>query len=122
VTGKVDEWYLSKHKTLDDVLGVDNKYHHQLLDGRKCCSTGTVSFHYVEAGESLAFWEVLQKVHLSPYLSDVEIKELMNKVWPRDKEGLGAYAHVLPGSQSTVWDDILEVLRKVSVGMVSPSC
>lgn len=122
VTGKVDDWYLNKHKTLDDVLGVDTKYHHQLQDGRKCCSTGTVSFHYVEAGESLALWEVLEKIHPSPSLSDVKIKELMKKVWPRDKEGLGFYAHALPSSQSAVWDDMLEVLRKVSVGMVATSC
>jgi hypothetical protein len=122
VTGKVDDWYVKKHKTLDDVLGMDTKYHHQLQDGRKCCSTGTVSFHYVEASESLALWEVLQMVQTSPSLSDAEIKDLINKVWPRDHKSLGAYAHALPGSQSAVWDDLVEVVRKVSVGMVPPSC
>ena len=122
MTGKVDDWYVNKHKTLDDVLGVDAKYHHQLQDGCKCCSSGTVSFHYVEASESLALWEVLQMVHPSLFLSDVEIKDFMHKVWPRDQKSLGAYAHALPSYQSTVWDDLVEVVRKISVGMVPPSC
>jgi hypothetical protein len=122
VTGKVDDWYVNKHESLDDVLGVDTKYHHRLQDGSQCCSTRTVSFHYVEAGESLVFWDVLQKVHQS-LLSDVEIKELMNKVWPRDIEGLGRFAHGLPPiSQLAVWDDITKVVRKVSFGMTPPSC
>ena len=122
VTGKVDEWYLNKHETLDDIFGVDTKYHHRPQQGAKCCSISTISFHYVEAGESLAFWEVMQKIRRSPLMSDGEIKELMNKVWPRDKEGLGGYSHGLPGPHLAVWDDIIQVIRKISVGAAPPSC
>lgn len=95
VTGKVDDWFLNKHETLDNIFGVDAKYHHRPQQGDRCCSAQTISFHYVESGESLAFWEVLQKVRQSPLMAAGEIKELMNKVWPRDKEGLGGYAHGL---------------------------
>jgi len=122
VTGKVDEWYLNKHETLDQIFGVDTKYHHRPQQGAKCCSDSSVSFHYVEAGESLAFWEVMQKVYQSPLMSNGDIKKLMNKVWPRDKEGLGGYAHGLPGPHMAIWDDIIQVLRKISDGVSPPSC
>lgn len=122
VTAKFDDWYLNKHKTLDDVLGVDTKYHHQLQEGENCCSTGTISFHYVEAAESLALWDVLQTIHQSPFLSDAEIKEYMYKIWPTDKEGLGFYAHVLPDPQLAIWNDLTQVVRKIRVGMTPPSC
>mmetsp|Transcript_18971 Transcript_18971/g.41332 ORF Transcript_18971/g.41332 Transcript_18971/m.41332 type:complete len:442 (-) Transcript_18971:16-1341(-) len=122
VTGKVDVWYMKKHETLDDIFGVDTKYHHRPQHGSKCCSTNTISFHYVEAGESLAFWEVMQKVNQSPQMSDGEIKEIMNKVWPRDNEGLGVYSHGLPGPHLGVWDDIIRVVRKISNGVVTSSC
>lgn len=122
VTGKVDEWYLNKHATLDGILGVDTKYHHRPQTGAGCCSVRTVSFHYVEAGESLAFWEVMQTIRRSPSMSDDGIREVMNKVWPRDKEGLGGYAHGLPGPHLAIWNDIIQVLRKISVGVAPPSC
>ena len=47
VTGAVDQWYENSHKTLDEILEVDAKYHHKLQHGTKCCSVDTVSFHYV---------------------------------------------------------------------------
>lgn len=122
VAAKFDDWYLNKHKTLDDVLGVDSKYHHQLQGGENCCSNGTVSFHYVEAGESLALWDVMRTVHRSPWLSNTEVKELMLKVWPSDMEGLGFYAHKLPDTHLTIWNDLLEVVRKISVGVAPQSC
>ncbi|KAL7535276.1 hypothetical protein ACHAXR_009844, partial [Thalassiosira sp. AJA248-18] len=122
VTGKVDDWYMKKHETLDSVLGVDTKHHHQLQHGFKCCSKNTISFHYVEAGESLAFWEVMQNIRRSPNMSDGEIGELMNEVWPRDKDGLGGYAHGLPGPRLAIWQDITHVVRLISVGVSPPSC
>lgn len=122
VTGKVDEWYLNKHKELDNILGVDTQYHHQLQAGGKCCSAKTVSFHYVEAGESVAFWETMQKINQSRSMSDADIKELMNKVWPRDREGLGGYAHGLPSPRMAIWNDIAQVVRKISDGVAAPSC
>lgn len=120
VTAKFDDWYINKHTTLDEVLGVDAKYHHQLQEGENCCSIGTVSFHYVEAGESLALWDVMQTIHRSPFLSDAETKEYMYKVWPT--EGLGFYAHSLPDPQLAIWNDIIHVVRKISVGVTPPSC
>eukprot|EP00581_Thalassiosira_minuscula_P018505 CAMPEP_0183730742 /NCGR_PEP_ID=MMETSP0737-20130205/33591_1 /TAXON_ID=385413 /ORGANISM="Thalassiosira miniscula, Strain CCMP1093" /LENGTH=371 /DNA_ID=CAMNT_0025963319 /DNA_START=289 /DNA_END=1404 /DNA_ORIENTATION=- len=122
VTGKVDDWYMNKHETLDNTLGLDTKYHHQLQSGAKCCSKDTISFHYVENGESIAFWNVLETIRQSPQSSDGEVKELMNKVWPRDKAGLGGYAHGLPGPHMASWDDIIEVIRKISSGVGTPSC
>ena len=115
VTGKVDDWYMNKHKSLESIFGEDQKYHHILQRGVNCCSRETISFHYVEAGESLPFWEVLLKIHQSPTMSDEEIKELMNKVWPRDKEGLGGYGHALPGNNDAVWTDMIQVVRKIAV-------
>ena len=56
VTGKLDQWYLDQHETLDNVFGVDiTMYHHRPQKGDTCCSTDTISFHYVASGESLAF-------------------------------------------------------------------
>ena len=116
VTGEVDEWYLKKHDELDSILGVDTIHHHRPRAGVTCCSPNTISFHYVEAGESLAFWEVLQKVHEAPYMSDEEVKEIMNKVWPRDRAGLGGYAHGLPSMHSNIWNALVHVVRKISGG------
>lgn len=120
VTGQFDDWYNKKHETLDDVLGVDAKYHHQLQGGENCCSKSTVSFHYVEAGESLALWDVMQTIQRSPLLSDSEMKEYMYKVWPTD--GLGFYSHTLPDPQLVIWNDLIKVVRKISAGAMPPSC
>lgn len=119
VTGKLDDWYLKKHEQLDSIFG--NEYG-RLQNGNKCCSTQSVSFHYVEAAESLAFWEIMQTIHKLPSMPDEEIKELMNKIWPRDKVGLGFYAHALPGPHLEVWNDVIRVVRKISGGVAPPSC
>ncbi len=115
VTAAFDDWYNKKHETLDDVLGVDAKYHHQLQEGANCCSANTVSFHYVEAGESLALWDLMQTIYNSPFLSDAEIKEYMYREWPT--EGLGFYSHRLPDPQLAIWNDVIQVVRKISVGV-----
>ena len=97
VTGKVDDWYLNKHEALDNILGEDEKYHHKPQHGVHCCSIDTISFHYVEAGESIAFWNVMQQIHKTPTMSSEEIQKAMNDIWPRDKDGLGGYSQGLPG-------------------------
>jgi len=123
VTGQIDNWYLNKHKTLDDLFGVDTKYHHLPQKGSICCSSNTISFHYVEAGESLVFWKVLQKVNESTTMTDTEIQQLMESIWPKDKNsGLNAYSFPLPPSQAEVWPDMITVVRKIASGIVSPSC
>ena len=122
VTGKVDDWYLNKHVELDNILGVDSLHHHKPQNGILCCSPSTISFHYVEAGESTVLWEVLQKVHNSPAISQDDLKGLMTEIWPRDREGLGFYAHGLPAAGSQVWDDLIGVVRKISGGVGGAMC
>ena len=123
ISGNIDDWYINKHKTLDDIFGVDNTYHHAPQSGSKCCSSDSISFHYVEAGESLAFWKVLQTVNESPSMTDTELQQLIEKVWPRDKEGFGGYSARLPSSQQLeVWSDILQVVRNIASGVSPSSC
>lgn len=115
VTGDVDEWYLNKHEQLDSVFGVDQRYHHKPQKAAMCCSKDTVSFHYVEAAENTALWNTIQKVqHKSHSISDEKIKETMIQDWPTERRDLGFYAHPLPDSQSAVWRDLIEVVRKIS--------
>jgi len=122
VTGKVDDWYINKHAELDFVLGVDSLSHHKLKKGAMCCSPSTISFHYVEAGESLVFWDVLKHSRESPSMSESELKDLMMKTWPRDREGLGGYAHGLPSPLSLDWIGLIQVVKKISDGVGSAMC
>jgi hypothetical protein len=114
VTGNVDEWYINKHDALDGALGVDPVYHHKPQDGAMCCSSSTVSFHYVEGLESVALWKVLETVHSEPTMSTEEIKKLINDVWPVGRNELGFYSHGLPNS-NVWWNGIVEVVRKIAI-------
>mmetsp|Transcript_8397 Transcript_8397/g.19259 ORF Transcript_8397/g.19259 Transcript_8397/m.19259 type:complete len:419 (-) Transcript_8397:159-1415(-) len=122
VSAKVDQWYVNNHAPLDGILGVDAKYHHRLQQGEACCSENTVSFHYVESGESIAFWKVLQAVLQKPIMNDKEIQTLMEGVWPRDREKLGFYAHGLPGPNDTLWPALVKVVRKIASGVATSTC
>ena len=116
VTGAVDDWYINKHDALDGVFGVDNVHHHKPQDGALCCSASTVSFHYVEAAESLALWKVLETVHSNPTMSTEEIKELMENTWPVGRSELGFYSHGLPAPNSDRWwNGIVDVVRKIGI-------
>lgn len=116
VTGSVDKWYIDKHEALDGIFGVDNAYHHKPRDGAMCCSASTVSFHYVEAAESLALWKVLETVHSNPTMSTEEIKQWMNEHWPVGRKELGFYSHGLPAPNSDGWwNGIVEVVRKIAI-------
>ena len=55
-------------------------------------------------------------------MSDVEIKDLMNEVWPKDRLGFGGYSQKLPPPEQSVWSDIIQVVRKIAVGVEFPSC
>ena len=119
VTGNVDQWYLNKHQQLDSIFGIDERYHHMPQKGALCCSKDTISFHYVEAAENIAFWNILQKVKQQPdSISDEQIKKTMIQDWPQRPE-IGAYAHPIPASQSPVWNDMIKVIRKISSGVTS---
>jgi hypothetical protein len=119
ITGNVDEWYLNKHQQLDSIFGVDERYHHIPQKGALCCSKDTISFHYVEAEENIAFWNILQKVQKqSDSISDEQIKETMIRDWPQ-RPDIGAYAHPLPDNQSPIWKDMIKVIRKISSGATS---
>eukprot|EP00986_Skeletonema_menzelii_P019539 scaffold28379_cov160-Skeletonema_menzelii.AAC.1 len=119
ITGNVDQWYLNKHQHLDAIFGEDTKFHHMPQKGALCCSKDTISFHYVEAAENIAFWEILQKVQQqSDRISDEQIKVTMIQDWPQ-RPDIGAYAHPLPVSQSPEWNDMIKVIRKISPGVKS---
>eukprot|EP00573_Skeletonema_grethae_P008955 CAMPEP_0201693216 /NCGR_PEP_ID=MMETSP0578-20130828/5867_1 /ASSEMBLY_ACC=CAM_ASM_000663 /TAXON_ID=267565 /ORGANISM="Skeletonema grethea, Strain CCMP 1804" /LENGTH=413 /DNA_ID=CAMNT_0048178703 /DNA_START=113 /DNA_END=1354 /DNA_ORIENTATION=- len=119
-TGNVDQWYLNKHEHLDSIFGVDGRYHHMPQKGASCCSKDTISFHYVEAAENIAFWNILQTVlQQSDGISDEQIKETMlTQDWPQ-RPDIGAYSHPLPASQSPIWNDMIQVIRKISSGVTS---
>jgi len=118
-TGNVDKWYLNKHEHLDSIFGEDERYHHMPQNGASCCSKDTISFHYVEAAENIAFWNILQKVQQqSDGISDEQIKETMTQDWPK-RPNVGAYAKPLPASQSPIWNDMIQVIRKISSGVSS---
>jgi hypothetical protein len=124
VTGNVDDWYLKKHDALDAVFGEDKVHHHKPQDGAMCCSSSTVSFHYVEGAESLALWKVLETVHSNPTMSTGEIKDFMKEVWPSQQKILGFYSHGLPAPNSFGWwNGIVEVVRKIAIATdLTKSC
>lgn len=115
VTGKVDEWYLKKHKGLDVIFGPDKHHHqHMPLHGADCCSTDTVSFHYVEHAETKALFEAREKLKKNQEMTDDELKTLMISTWPHGKD-TGAYAHDLPHvSKTEEWSSIISVFRRIS--------
>ena len=117
ITGNVDQWYLNKHQHLHRIFGVDERYHHMPQKGSLCCSKDTISFHYVEAAENIAFWNILEQVQEAG-ISDEQIKETMIQEWPHRPE-IGAYSNPLPAIQSPVWRELIEVIRKISSGVGS---
>ena len=116
VTGNVDQWYLNKHDALDGVFGVDKVHHHKPQDGAMCCSSSTITFHYVEGPENLALWKILEAVHSEPTITTDKIIKLMIEIWPVRKHELGFYSHSLPTPDSKGWwNEIVEVVRKIAI-------
>ena len=112
---EVDEWYLNKHEGLSDILGQDLKYDHMLQKGEECCSSDTISFHYVEWKETLALFETLDKLRHEPDISDEDLKHFVMEKWPSEKKDVGAYAHNLPPvTKKEIWCDFLKVLRNIA--------
>lgn len=115
VKNEVDDWYHKMHEDLDAILGDDNKYHHKLQKGEMCCSSDTVSFHYVEYAETRALWATLQMVRSNPDVDDEMLQQYMITHFPQDKKDIGAYAYHLPAvEESDTWFDLLKVVRNIA--------
>jgi len=113
VTGKVDGWYFNKHEQLDFGKGTEDVNDH-LPNGRRCCSSETISFHYVEAMETYALFQLLSiGTEEMNRLSDTELGTIVMNKWPERKD-LGYYAHPLPIQTDKFWKDTLAVIRKIS--------
>lgn len=122
VAGKVDQWYVNKHKEMDKILGTDSSYT-TLLSGTDCCSKETVSFHYVERFETRALFSIRQALLLNPNLPDSDLKALIIRDWPKKHKELGGYSRGLPAeTDETAWHPILIVMRKISSKLVSSEC
>lgn len=114
VEGSVDEWYVNKHKNLKDIAGFDDSYG-QVLNGTDCCSSKSMSFHYVDHLESRALFRVREALVKNPHLTDHELKALMIRDWPKGFKNLGGYSQPLPPEKNHEgWKAMLGVVRRIS--------
>lgn len=114
VAGKVDEWYINKHKHFQGVSGFDESYAH-LSTGGACCSKETVSFHYVEYTETKVLFHIRQELLARPSMTDADLKAMMMKEWPTDWAMLGGYSKPLPKEEDIEgWTPLLKVIRMIS--------
>lgn len=118
VTEDVDGWYVKKHQ-LDDLpedvrSGFDSSYS-TLLTGPDCCSSETVSFHYIEYSETRALFAVRNALLKKKHMSDQELKDLMIELWPTDRKDIGGYSRGLPREENKeAWSVLLQTIRKIS--------
>ncbi|VEU33490.1 unnamed protein product [Pseudo-nitzschia multistriata] len=122
VSGKVDGWYINKHKDMDkNFMGFPASYN-TLLSGKDCCAQDTVSFHYVEFMESTALFATREALLENPHMTDHEVKSLMMAEWPRGKE-VGFYSRELPSENDKEgWEPLLKVVRKISSRLTQREC
>ena len=115
VSGQVDKWYLEKHKveSLPDVLrrGFDDSYS-ELPSGSNCCSSETISFHYVEEKECRALYAIQHYLLDNPTISDANLKRYISDRWPHQKKEIGFYSRGLPDDEAS-WKHLLHSLRKI---------
>lgn len=121
VTGKYDQWYINKHKGFT----LFSSDYENVLSGEECCSSKTVSFHYVEDSETRALYQLRKQLQeLTPdYSNEEKIKTLVQELWPDNgsKGKLGGYSRGLPKEEDTAsWRALISVLRKIS--RPTPSC
>lgn len=126
VSGQVDQWYINKHKfeELPDTLrrGFDESYS-ELKSGTDCCSAETVSFHYVEHHECKAMFAIRHHLLNSIHISDIDLKELVKREWPRTKGEIGAYSRALPDdSDTSAWTSLMNTFRKISTRSSQADC
>lgn len=116
VSGQVDNWYERKHEMDPSIhKGFDPTYTN-LLKGPDCCSTDSISFHYVEEKENRALFSIRHVVLNSRHISDQDLKELVKHNWPKTRAEIGAYSHGLPKDDDEQgWSDIIKTIRKISI-------
>jgi hypothetical protein len=114
VSGKVDEWYLNKHEDMTRLAGFDESYS-KVLFGTDCCSSETMSFHYVEHSEARALFHTREAILENPHLSDHDIKSIMIREWPKEKKEIGFYSQGLPSEEDqAAWNSLISVIRRIS--------
>jgi hypothetical protein len=124
VTGKVDEWYKNKHRLLQfttmtktttsrlhkqqqhrqqeqdnsdtsNTTLMEEKLKYLLPFGHNCCSTYSVTFHYVNPDETHALYELRQWIQThkkeQPLLKRELLESMVRQRWPSSEESLGFY-------------------------------
>jgi hypothetical protein len=122
VAGKYDDWYINKHKDLENIIHVDSSYAN-LLSGEDCCAEDSISFHYVEHLESKSLFATRSALLKDPTMSDHELKSFMKKEWPNSWNDVGGYSQPLPEDHdSETWKFLLAVIRKISSRHTQRDC
>jgi hypothetical protein len=126
VSGNVDDWYTKKHQfdeLPDDVRkGFDRSYS-TLLTGDECCSSDSVSFHYVENHECRALFSVQYHLLEHPLLSDAELGDLIRRLWPSTQKEIGGYSRGLPEKDNQeAWAALLKTVRKITTKETQREC
>lgn len=126
-TADVDEWYRNKHKGFDS-LSISTEavrstfnpgYEKSIVDGEVCCSSDTISFHYVESYETLALFAIRKEIYekqLEHRISNENLKKMIQQKWPdNDTKGwIGGYAKPLPKDiDQEKWSLLLSAFRKI---------
>lgn len=100
------------------------------MNFKECCSSDTISFHYVESAETLALTSTLRKIAMTKDssiavnpLSDDYLKDYMISLWPKEHKDVGGYAHRLPHKNAIDgWDNLLFVTRNIALGVDDAPC
>jgi hypothetical protein len=114
-TSQVDDWFWQVHRRFgNDTPGFDDSYQHSVRAGGECCSSESISFHYVEYAEARALHSILHSLLQNP-LDDWELQQALRRRWPT--KDLGGYSKPLPEGDSV--KQVLEVLRKIAMPSTS---
>jgi hypothetical protein len=128
VSGDVDLWYSKKHQMEDiptelrSTTSFDETYS-TLLFGTDCCSTDSISFHYVESKECKGLYNVQQALFDNPQLTDPELQIIMEQNWPTDAREIGGYSRPLPKlTDHEQWTELLYTIRNISTKDTQSDC